>query len=221
MEAVKPSRIRIVVDHRESKNHVLEHLRSMAADIVPEHLRTGDYICSDRVAVERKTASDFIQSIIDRRIFRQISEMGQCFEAPLMIIEGDPFEQLQERNMHPNALRGALASIALDYKMPLIWTKDARETAGQIYWIACREQIKRPGNHAIRCSFKPASLRDQQEFLVAGLPNVNSKLSRRLLEKFKTPKRVFSAKPDRLMKVEGIGKLKAEKIWKLLNSDKE
>jgi ERCC4-type nuclease len=60
-----------------------------------------------------------------------------------------------------------------------------------------------------------------QEFLLAGLPDVNTMLSRNLLKKFRTPKRVFSASPEKLMTVEGIGELKARKIWELLNSTQE
>lgn len=214
-------KVRIVADHRESKNHVFAHLRDLDVNLVCEQLKTGDYICSDRVAVERKTVADFVQSIIDQRIFKQVSEISECFEKPLLIIEGDPDLLFLERNVHPNAIRGALASLAIDHKIPIIWTKDARETASQIYWIAQREQIKETRSVSIRCPRKSRNLGGQQEFLVAGLPNINTKLSKNLLKKFKTPKRVFSASPERLMKVEGIGKVKAKKIWDLLNSEHE
>jgi Fanconi anemia group M protein len=212
-------KIRIVADHRELKNPVITHLKDFDVDLVCEQLKTGDYICSERVAIERKTVADFIQSIIDHRIFRQASEISECFEKPLLIIEGGSDLLFLERNIHPNAIRGALASLAIDHKIPIIWTNDARETANQIYWIARREQIKEAKNISIRCPRKFRGIGDQQEFLIAGLPNINTKLSKNLLDKFKTPKRVFSASPERLMKVEGIGKAKAKKIWDLLNAE--
>ncbi|NIO22558.1 MAG: hypothetical protein GTN38_00840 [Candidatus Aenigmarchaeota archaeon] len=212
-------KVQIVVDHRESKNHVFRNLREFDVLLVRKQLKTGDYICSDRVCVERKTISDFIQSIIDQRIFKQVSEISDCFEKPLMILEGNPDLLFLERNVHPNMIRGALASLAIDYKIPIIWTRNAKETANQIYWIAYREQAKKKRGVAIRCPRKSASTRDRQEFLIAGLPHINTKLSRNLLKKFKTPKRVFSAKEDKLMKVEGIGKEKAKRIWDLLNKE--
>lgn len=220
-ETPERGKVRIVVDHRESGNHVFAHLRNFDADLVQEQLKTGDYVCSDRVAVERKTVADFVQSIIDRRIFRQASEIAECFERPLLIIEGDPDLLFVERNVHPNAIRGALASLAVDHKIPIIWTKDAKETASQIYWIAYREQIKEARSVSIRCPIKSRSAMEQQEFLISGLPSINTKLSKNLLRKFKTPRRVFSASPERLMKVEGIGKVKAKKIWDLLNAEHE
>jgi ERCC4-type nuclease len=212
-------KVRIVVDHRESKNHVFRNLKEFDVDLIRKQLKTGDYVCSDRVCVERKTIPDFIQSIIDQRIFKQVSEISECFEKPLMILEGNPDLLFLERNVHPNTIRGALASIAIDYKIPIIWTRNAKETANQIYWIAYREQVKEKRSLAIRCPRKFVDVRRQQEFLIAGLPYINTKLSRNLLKKFKTPKKVFSAKEDRLMKVEGIGKGKAKGIWELLNKE--
>jgi Fanconi anemia group M protein len=138
-----------------------------------------------------------------------------------MILEGNPDLLFLERNVHPNTIRGALASLAIDHKIPIIWTRNSVETANQIYWIAYREQVKEKRSLAIRCPRRLVSLGSQQEFLIAGLPYVNTKLSKNLLKKFKTPKRVFSAKQERLTKVEGIGKGKAKKIWDLLNKEYE
>jgi len=211
--------VKVIVDNRESRNHVFQNLKSMDAELVKEQLKAGDYICSDRVCVERKTVPDFIQSVIDGRIFRQVSDISECFERPLLIIEGDPGMLFTERNIHPDAIRGALASLAVDSKIPIIWTGDARETAHQIYRIAFREQMKAKRKPVIRCPRKSADVRVQQEFLMAGLPHVSTKLSKNLLKKFKTPKRVFSAKEERLIKVEGIGKEKARRIWELLNRE--
>ena len=211
-------KVRIVVDHRESKNHVFRNLKELDVVLVRNQLKTGDYICSDRVCVERKTIPDFIQSIIDQRIFKQVLEISECFERPLLILEGNPELLFLERNVHPNMIRGALASLAIDHKIPIIWTRNAKETANQIYWIAYREQIKEKRSVAIRCPRKLTSISNQQEFLIAGLPYINTKLSKNLLKKFKTPKRVFSAKQEKLVKVEKIGKEKAKRIWELLNA---
>lgn len=214
-------KVRIVVDHREARNHVFHSLKRMDTDIVKQQLTTGDYVCSERVCVERKTVSDFIQSIIDGRVFNQVSSMSECFERPLLLLEGNPEMLFMERNVHPNTIRGALASLAIDSKIPVIWTKNAEETANQIYRIAFREQFKTGKKPVIRRSKKSVTMSMQQEFLMAGLPAINTKLSKNLLKKFKTPKRVFSAKPERLMKVEGIGKEKAKKIWDILNQKYE
>lgn len=214
-------KIKIVVDHRETKNHVFTHLKDTDSELVCEQLKTGDFICSDRVVIERKTVSDFVQSMIDGRIFRQVAEMKECFEKPVLIVEGDIERMFSDRDVHPNAIRGALAAIAIDHHVPIIWTSDARETAEQIYWIARREQSGEKRTVAVRSHEKKKTTSGHQEFLVAGLPDINTKLGRNLLKKFKTPRRVFSADRKKLMKVDGIGEVKANKIWELLNSEYE
>lgn len=216
---LETGKVRIIVDHRETKNHVFLNLKQLDVDLIRKQLKVGDYICSERVCVERKTIPDFLQSIIDQRVFRQVREMSECFERPLLILEGNPELLFIERDIHPNTIRGVLASLAIDYKIPIIWTRNTKETANQIYWIAHREQVKEKRGLAIRQPRKFVDFRKQQEFLVAGLPYVNTKLSKNLLKKFKTPKRVFSAKQEKLIKVEGIGKERAKRIWELLNKE--
>ncbi len=215
---LKGERIVILADHREASSNVTRHLKSHDADIRETQLKVGDYIVSERVAVERKAIPDFLQSIIDQRLFRQMEELVCSYEKPVLILEGNPELLFLERNMHKNTVRGVLSSIAIDYRVPIIWTRNSKETAAQIYWMAYREQVGESKGLQIRCSKKNHSVSHSQEFLVAGLPNISNVLSRRLLKHFGSVSAVYSAQPEELMQVEGIGKEKAKKIWDLINA---
>ena len=83
---------------------------------------------------------------------------------------------------------------------------------------AKREQFKNKRNEVIRVRKKPLSLEEEQKYLVAGLPYVNSVLAERLLRKFGSPIRVFNAKKEELMEVEKIGEKKANKILEVLKT---
>lgn len=209
-------KITVFADHREN-NMVPAYIKELGADVVLKQLAVADYICSDRVAIEKKTVSDFLQSIINQRIFKQAGELADSFERPLFLLEGNPDMLFLERGIHPNTVRGVISSIAIDYKIPIIWTANSKESAGMIYWIAKREQDHEKRGIQIRAKTRTETVQDHQEFLIAGLPSVSNVLSKRLLEKFKTVKKVFSAKQSQLMKVEGIGEEKAKKIWDVLN----
>lgn len=211
----------VLVDHRERASGVTKILERKNVFVRLVQLEVGDYICSDRVCLERKDVSDFLSSIVDRRIFSQLENLSGSYEKPVLIIEGNPELLYLERDMHGNAIRGALASIAIDYKIPIIWTQNPKETAEQIFWIAHREQVKEKREPQIRSSKKASTIPQMQEFLVAGLPHINSKLSRRLLKRFRTPRKIFSASEEKLMKVDGLGKEKAKKIFNLLNRKHE
>ncbi len=210
-------RVEIIADHREKGTKTFEWLKTFDADVREEQLDVADYIVSEHIGIERKTVSDFLTSFFDQRLFGQLEKMAESFEKPLLIIEGDPSMLFESRNVHPNSIHGVLSFIALDQRIPIIWTHSPKMTAAQIYWIAYREQVKKSDRLQARVCKKSKSAKDHQEFIVAGLPKVNSMLSKRLLEEFGTVKRVFSANEKKLMKVNGIGKKKANEIWCLLN----
>ncbi len=207
--------IKIFADNREN-GVVISELERLCT-IEKKNLPVGDYVCSDRAVVERKSESDFASSIMDGRLFSQIKELC-AYEKPILLIErnGSNFSKI-----HPNAVRGALASLALDFNLPVIFSQSYIDTAGIIFQIAKREQVDERRVASIRPKSGLISTERRQEFIIAGLPNVSTVLARRLLSKFKTPQKVFSASEKELQEIEGIGEEKAKKISELLNSEYE
>ena len=210
----------VVADHRESASGVVKHLSSLNALVLAEQLEVADYVLSDRVAVERKTATDFVGSVMDGRMFEQLERLAKSYENPLLLIEGSP-ETLFGNGLHPNSVRGALSSIAVDLGIPMLWTRNPKETAAQLYWIARREQVDEKRTVQLRSFSMEAPMHKHQEFLVSGLPHINTVMSRRLLDKFGSPEAVFSATEEQLKSVEGIGDVKAKKIRELLRAKYE
>src|SRR3989338_3795760 len=113
--------VKIYVDNCEANSRIAVIL-SKRCLVEEKQLAVGDYLLSKRVAVERKTSSDFLSSLTDGRLFKQIEELKSNFRSPLLIIEGNGLFN-SDRKIHPNAIRGALASIALDYGLPILFTQ--------------------------------------------------------------------------------------------------
>src|ERR1035437_350446 len=66
----------ISVDMREQRSGVTRQLeRSSIVTVKYADLAVGDYVLSDEVVVERKEATDFVLSIMDRRLFGQVAQM--------------------------------------------------------------------------------------------------------------------------------------------------
>ncbi|MDD5177663.1 MAG: ERCC4 domain-containing protein [Candidatus Nanoarchaeia archaeon] len=131
----------IVADHREKNSPVLKNLIEEKAEVQLKELKAGDYIISDKIGIERKTVKDFVDSLVDQRLMGQMIKLRESFEKPILIIEGT--ENIYEvRNVHKNAIQGALSSIAVDFNIPIIYTKDAKETASLIKNIALRKDKK-------------------------------------------------------------------------------
>ena len=94
---------RIYVDPRERGMAKLLEARGM--EVTLRNLEVGDYVVSDRVAIERKTAADFVASIIDpeRNLFRQIRDLSRSYDRPVLILEG---RDLYTRQVNPSSIRG-------------------------------------------------------------------------------------------------------------------
>jgi len=213
----KEAEVKIYLDARERNTIILKELKEKT-EIEMKQLPVGDYILSDRIAVERKTQEDLLASIIDNRLFPQARELSENFDIPLLIIEGSQ-DLYSLRNIHPNALRAAIASLAIDLGIAVIYTKSEKDTAEYLYQIAKREQIEGGREIRLRGSRKPLLLKERQRYVIESLPNVSSVLAKRLLNEFQTVEAIMSASTDELMNVEGIGGKKAKEIRKVLKAE--
>ena len=205
----------IYADSREGSSRVLRELERLNVDIKVKGLAVGDYQVSDDVAIERKTNTDFISSIMDKRLHKQAKELVENFKKPVMIIEGADF---YSGFVHPNAVRGALASIAVDFGIPIIPTRSPEDTAAMINRIAIREQTHEKSDIQIRTEKKPLTTWEQQLYIIESLPNIGPVTARKLLEEFITVKGVINASEDELKKVDGIGDKIAKSISRVISS---
>jgi len=206
----------IFADSREGNSRVLRELDKLNVEIKTMSLPVADYQVSDEVGIERKSTKDFISSIIDKRLYKQARELVENFRKPVIILEG---EDLYSSLIHPNAVRGALASLAVDFGIPVIPTRSEEDTAAMLIRIAIREQLKDRSEIQVRTEKKPLTLYEQQLFIVESLPNVGPVTAKKLLEEFGSVKNVINASEGELKKVEGIGDKIARKIVDVLGSN--
>ena len=201
----EPQKEKISVDYREKTSLVASELVKLGFEIEFKELKVADYIVKD-VAIERKTVSDFISSMINRRLINQIEELKQ-YENKLLIIEGiDEQELYSDENsdgVSPNSIRGFLLSILLRHKIPTLFTKNPKDTAKFMERIA----RKKENEMSIRAVKKSLDKKEQMQFIVEGFPGIGPKNARKLLEKFKTIQEIINASQEELQNT--IGK-KAE-----------
>lgn len=202
----------IIVDQREKNSLVAHELVHLGARIRFERLPVADYIIGN-IGIERKTASDFISSMINKRLLRQLEEIKQ-FEKQILIVEG----KLSELDFNKNAIRGMLLCTMLDFSVPVIFTNDYDETAEVLYAIAKRA-AKGKQEFGLKVKKKTYSIAEQQQLLVEGLPSVGPQLAKALLREFKTITALVNASIEDLQKVEKIGKKKAEIIKRILDEE--
>ena len=203
---------KILVDYREKNSMVASELIHLGFEVEFLELKVGDYLINN-VAIERKTVSDFIASMINQHLRKQLDELQQ-YENKLLLIEGLEEHELysdDSEGMNANAVRGFLLSILLKHKIPIIFTKNAEDTAKFIDVLARKKETE----SSLNATKKSFNKKEQMQFIVEGFPGIGPKTAKKLLEKFKTMNNIFSASQEELEKE--IGK-KAD-IFKLVREE--
>ncbi len=206
--------LQIFIDDRELRSVVAKDLFKKNVVLKPVRLPVGDFVVSDRVVVERKTDADFESSILDGRLFVQAGELKSSFESPLIALTGSTFQRVQ-----PNALRGALISLAVDYKLPLFFFDTDAELADFLHALAQKEQLAPDRMHRVQFAKKGDSLSDQQRLIAESLPGMGPKTALALLQHFKTLQNIANADEKALEQVEGIAKNRANVIRRVFQSE--
>ena len=204
--------VAILADHREKNNRIVKELINLGVSVRTAQLNSADYVLSGKVGVELKAVPDFVNSIVDGRILGQIKDLRANFEKAVLIIEGEE-DIYSIRKVHGNAIRGMLSAVVLDFKVPILYTKNPQDTAALLAVMAKREQDgTRDFSYHER---KPLSSKEQQEFVVSSLPTIGVVNARNLLAKFNSIKNLINSTKEELMQIDGIGEKTAEKLLKL------
>jgi Fanconi anemia group M protein len=210
--------LKIVIDHRETKSGVAKTLDRLGMELIFAALEVGDYVVSDRLAVERKRTDDFASSLVDgkRNLFVQLSDLARVYEKPVLIIEGE--DLFTSRQINPNAIYGTLVSIAIDFGVSILYSRDEEETASILKVLAKREQTENKREINPHGKKSASTLAEQQEYLISSISNIGPKAARNLLLHFGSVKAVLQADTEELRKVKLIGPKTAARIREVLES---
>lgn len=147
-------RITVVTDTREQLPYIFDSEKVVA---IRKALTAGDYSLEgleDRVAVERKTLADFVTTVIRgrKRFYRELQKLS-AFESACVVVEcnfRDLVEGRYHSGAHPHALIATVASIVVDFGVPVYFCSDRQ--------AACRfvqEYLTRFHRRIARCQNEP------------------------------------------------------------------
>lgn len=203
-------KIIITADNREKSSGIPGLLRNHFVNVQMVQLSIGDYMINDEIVIERKTNEDFVQSLMDGRLFAQCAKMRKTGMTPLFIVEGNPYKTAHR--ISPTAIKGALLSINLSWQIPIIKSSGKKDTA-DIIVMAAKQEI-----HSLyfvrKNGKKPKKKQNLQHYFIQGLPGVGPKLAHELLRHFSTIENIIRADASTLTEIEGIGKKKAEELFR-------
>lgn len=207
-------RLLIRVDNRENRSGLTQDLqRNPLLNVQFEDLPVGDFVLSDDAVVERKAAVDFVNSILDKRLFSQVQLMKAAYPRTIVMIEGDIYGT---RSAIPaEALRGALSWLSVIEGVAVMSTRNPLDSAACLAVMTRHAQEGLGYEIALRGS-KPKSLDVLSRFAVEGLPGCGPTTARKLLEHFGSVRAVYTASADELFAVSGVGRKQADQIHQLV-----
>jgi Fanconi anemia group M protein len=120
--------------------------------------------------------------------------------------------------MDEMAIRGALLSAQTIWYIPVIYSRTKEDTKQIIMMIgkqeeACKDVVPQRGG------YRPKRLKSKQLFILQGLPKVGPSMAKRLLFHFMSLSNVMNATDEELMQIEGVGKVTAEKIREVIETE--
>ncbi|MHA1144772.1 MAG: ERCC4 domain-containing protein [Candidatus Helarchaeota archaeon] len=186
-------KFRILVDQREPAKIVKLLRKNENLDVVVQQLEVGDYVISDKIAIERKTGRDLVQSVTgpSRNIFEQLMRLSEAYEEPLVIIEN--LKSAFKSQMLPQSIYGIITHVAQVNRIPIIPTINIEDTVIAITRIVLRANREEQPLILARSSPKRMTLEERQQYYVEGLFDIGPKKARLLIEHFKSIEGVHAA----------------------------
>jgi len=172
----------VLVDTREHAEEVVRYIKESGCGVVKTKLEVGDYVAG-RFVFERKSVQDFINSIIDGRLFDQATRLREAKLRPVIVIEGNLWEELRYREISPNAVLGAQLALH-GMEIGVLYTVDKTQT-GALLCLAAKKEIK-SGVKTPKVR-KKADVRSLQIALLASLPGIGPKRAEEFLRRYGTP----------------------------------
>lgn len=202
---IQENKTKIIADNREKNSLVISELVNQGNKVIFEQLEIGDYLINN-TAIERKTKSDLINSIIDKRIFSQLENIKK-YSNYILIIEENNFQS----TINENIVRGFTLSTIIKSKVPIIFTKDEKDTAKYLSILANKKEKSTP---SIRQSRNFLSSEKQIQFILEGFPNIGPVKAKELIKEFKSIKNICNASKEQLENI--LGK-QSEQFYDLIN----
>lgn len=204
--------VQVTCDYRERPSGVPELLRREGCRVDFARLYAGDYMVNRQLVVERKTATDFVHSLISKRLFQQCTLLVKSRFRPLILLESNPY--ITNSDISFEAVRGAFVSVSTAWHIPVIQTKDALDTAKTIRIIGKQQLVTRPIAAPPMAKSRNTGTKVIQ--FLQGLPNVGPVLAQRLVDHFGSLYAVFEADLNDLQRIPGLGSSKALAIQHFL-----
>jgi Fanconi anemia group M protein len=174
---VKRHQLRVDVAER---NPILLDLVRQSDDfeLHPEQLEVGDYVIDGGIGRRTKDVRGFRDVARGRPTHSTGGGTRTQSSLACLALEGPKPPQMP--NVHPNALKGAIASFAVTWRLPTVHARDPEHACRILRFLAQQLARTEPGIHQ-RYDRKPKRFASRKLYILQGLPGGGPALANRLL----------------------------------------
>jgi len=224
--------MKVFIDNRERS--IIGFLgKERKSEVV--QLPIGDLLIvrnSGALIIERKTVSDFVNSIRTNRLWDQLLRLmkteeilGYEVKRRLLVIQGGFWEYTNVSSVNDqlfwSSIFGALLEILFVYDTPCVVCENNYAFEVFLHVLLDREEKgKHDGLPKARWYRKPVSrlpVKDIKHYLLDAIPLIGEVQARNLLDYYGAVINIAKSTKDELMRVPGIGKKRAEKIYEIFH----
>lgn len=203
-------KITIYADEREAQTPILQRLADLNVHLKVGSLEIGDFVIAGDVVVERKTATEFVASIMSGRLFNQAGKMQLKYRRIIFMIMGDLYAT--GKPISKDAIEGALAWLTVVVGASVLHERNPRHSADQIYRLAKQAQDGLDQDAAFRRGKVPKG-NEQSRYSIEGTLGVGPSLGLAILKHCRSTHGFVNASVEELLAIPGIGRKKAESIY--------
>lgn len=219
---------KLIIDSRETSN-LYEYVESEASRLniqtEKQWIEIGDYVYGD-VCFEAKSTIDFLQSVINKRLWTQLDNMDRHYEHTIVMIHGSLHQAMVypkyvniniPEEMLRNKFYGAIGKITLDTDTKLFWVEGPQKAA-KIITTICK---MRPFNRDV---IKPTLLKrittdDLRADILCTIKGISESKAKKLIKQYGSIMEMGEANADEIALIDGIGLTIAQRLIDALNSE--
>ena len=226
----------LLIDSRENSDLaklIITKANRMNIQNEKKWLEVGDYVIGD-VCFEAKSAMDFLNSVISKRIWTQVDNMDRSYNKNFVVIYGSVEQALgamkyiksfndanpeAKKNMYRMQFKGAIGRLRLDYDIGVIWRDSVEDIADEIITLAKMAPVDRK---VIMPSIpRRIATNDVRIDMLTTIKGVSESKAKALLKEHGCIMEIGDSNLDELTIVKGIGSTVADRINNVLNSEKK
>tara|TARA_R100000734_G_C3272155_1_gene67883 strand:- start:19 stop:708 length:690 start_codon:yes stop_codon:yes gene_type:complete len=225
----------LVIDSRENSKLsklVIQKAEAIRIPYDKKWIEIGDYVFDD-VCFEAKSTTDFLGSVMSKRLWTQLDNMDRHYNTNVVIIYGDMQEAILNVIQHSpskmpistrtimlnNKFLGAIGRIVLDTDIKPFWVQTEEEAALIITAVSKMKPITR--DTIAPQLFKRITTDDLRIDLLSSIKGVSIKKAKELVNKFGSIMEIGECSTFELQAIEGIGETLAKRIISTLNSEEK